>query len=476
MNKEKEVPNNKDRIKMERRYGDHMSYFVDSCGLLKGEWGGFNRLDSIGPNGEAMYEIFSNRFMDRIIVNEYGFFYNIFSCLKYDEVLRLSDDLYLCEKNKRVGLLDKNEKTILHICYNDIYCINSTKGLFIVTTETGKFLFNYRQVVSSEVYAELYSSYYNYFVFKESGKYGLMNENCEVVLKPRSEYEYKPSYERNSRNQFYVCFDNTLFGIKVNGDKLYGKIPLNKYDLCFKVGYDDMFKYFYVTKKDTKYGLLNWKNECVTEPKYDELLLFKGKYNIEVHRSSYTIERDLFKDYIFVICKERNKYSLYNVQQCECIVSGCEQMNYITHWDNSGFTRDKTISISYVKDGKQGYVTYYGVDINSNEYNSIEVLRCYYVVSKEDKYGALNAFGTIIAPCVFDRIKCNRRGELIGMIGGEETILNPLPIIDDEYETEYKRPTYDHYAGSYAQDEAGYSDDDIDTVFDGDPSAYWNID
>lgn len=37
------------------------------------------------------------------------------------------------------------------------------------------------------------------------------------------------------------------------------------------------------------------------------------------------------------------------------------------------------------------------------------------------------------------------------------------------------RPTFGRYAGSYAQDEMGYSDDDIDTIFDGDPSAYWNI-
>lgn len=36
--------------------------------------------------------------------------------------------------------------------------------------------------------------------------------------------------------------------------------------------------------------------------------------------------------------------------------------------------------------------------------------------------------------------------------------------------------TYDRYNGTYAQDEMGYSDDDIDTVLDGDPSAYWNID
>lgn len=35
---------------------------------------------------------------------------------------------------------------------------------------------------------------------------------------------------------------------------------------------------------------------------------------------------------------------------------------------------------------------------------------------------------------------------------------------------------YSRYLGSYAQDEMGYSDEDIDTIFDGDPSAYWNID
>lgn len=51
---------------------------------------------------------------------------------------------------------------------------------------------------------------------------------------------------------------------------------------------------------------------------------------------------------------------------------------------------------------------------------------------------------------------------------------------DEEYYEEYydyREPqTYERYNGSYAQDEMGYSDDDIDTIFDGDPLAYWNID
>lgn len=50
----------------------------------------------------------------------------------------------------------------------------------------------------------------------------------------------------------------------------------------------------------------------------------------------------------------------------------------------------------------------------------------------------------------------------------------------DKYEqTEYDwydPPSYERYSGSFAQDEMGYSDDDIDTIFDGDPLAYWNID
>lgn len=48
----------------------------------------------------------------------------------------------------------------------------------------------------------------------------------------------------------------------------------------------------------------------------------------------------------------------------------------------------------------------------------------------------------------------------------------------DDYENEYAY--YDHhyeeYAGTYAQDVEGYSDEEIDAIFDGEPDAYWNID
>jgi hypothetical protein len=46
---------------------------------------------------------------------------------------------------------------------------------------------------------------------------------------------------------------------------------------------------------------------------------------------------------------------------------------------------------------------------------------------------------------------------------------------DNDY-YDFDEPSYGRYAGSYAQDVEGWSDDDIDNVFDGDPDAYWNID
>ena len=56
----------------------------------------------------------------------------------------------------------------------------------------------------------------------------------------------------------------------------------------------------------------------------------------------------------------------------------------------------------------------------------------------------------------------------------EEEHSNYSDDFSDDWQNE--SPSYGRYSGSWAQDVEGYSDDDIDTIFDGDPSAYWNID
>lgn len=100
-------------------------------------------------------------------------------------------------------------------------------------------------------------------------------------------------------------------------------------------------------------------------------------------------------------------------------------------------------------------------------------------VCKDGKWGLLNKWGKQLIECEWDEVE--------GVYIGRATLIKdgkPTDIQIDNYSNNnnsgristYERPTYERYAGSYAQDEMGYSDDDIDTIFDGDPSAYWNID
>lgn len=461
MKKINDNTSNQQIIKLERRYDDHYkSYYVDANGLLKGEWYDYKEL--LGPNNEIRYGIYYNRFLDWIEINEYGYFYNIFSCRKYDIVLKLSDDIYLCEKNSRLGLLDKNEKTILHVCYRDIKYVCGIPSIFLVSTEIGVFLFNLDKQKQSEVYEDIARSSYGYFAFKSNDKYGLLDNEGNVILNP----EYDKSNE-----QLSIRFKNYYFSFYVNKNMFYGIFPINKYDICIKVTLQ-MQGYFYITKKNSKYGVYNSYLHCVSDSRLDDIVIYDNHHSLFC-RTHYLIPEDGYVDIIFLIGKENNSYLLFNIQNSQCIIKDCQEMQYIT------MDRDK-VSIKYNKNGKIGYVTFAGIIVSENDYDTIEATHHMYIVSKEGKYGAITGEGKIWAPCIYDCVKWkgNGFGGLVAIKDGEELVLNPKPknYVDDDSDYESQHQSYGKYAGSYAQDVAGYSDDDIDTIFDGDPSAYWNID
>ncbi len=45
----------------------------------------------------------------------------------------------------------------------------------------------------------------------------------------------------------------------------------------------------------------------------------------------------------------------------------------------------------------------------------------------------------------------------------------------DDYNDYEEEEHYSEFAGTYAQEELGYSDEDIWTIFEGDPDACWNV-
>lgn len=251
----KEAINSK-RIKIELRNG----YYVDSNRLLKGEWGGFHELNDRGPHGEAMFEIYYSHFSRRIPINEFGFFYNKFSCKKYDGVIELPiPNLYICEKNGQFGLINTDEKDILPTVYKDIdpffvgvfpgYGLqyhylsedifysswkykNDDNIFFIVKMESGKFLFNLSTQKKSAVYDDIYFSsekYHPQIIYKCGYNYGAIDVEGNELLKPI--YEYNNLFPR----RLYYRFQDSVFNVWVEDGLLYGEIPYTEYDVCFKV-------------------------------------------------------------------------------------------------------------------------------------------------------------------------------------------------------------------------------------------------
>ena len=108
-----------------------------------------------------------------------------------------------------------------------------------------------------------------------------------------------------------------------------------------------------------------------------------------------------------------------------------------------------------------------------------------------NKWGIINEQGEEVLPVEYDEVwnflGKNRFSTKVVMNGESHEVffhdLNPsLPLRGqrssnrsyDAYEGESR--TYDEFAGSYAQDVMGYSDEEIYDAFDGEPDAYWNID
>ena len=136
-------------------------------------------------------------------------------------------------------------------------------------------------------------------------------------------------------------------------------------------------------------------------------------------------------------------------------------MAYFEHMDDEfDFGKYKGLSLSDVMDINPEYIIWCMLNICNNRY-------CRFIISDE----AMEEFKAI-----YINFPVIRRIEDIR----ENYMLSDYYSNTDEmrYDNEslIESSTYDRYSGSYAQDEMGYSDDEIDTIFDGDPNAYWNID
>lgn len=395
----------KQKINIVRKMGQNRSYYVDANGLLKGEWGGYHEDDDL-INSKRIFRIFYSKFSKSIPIDENGFFYSKFSCIKYDGVLQLTDFLFLCEKENRYGVIDNKGNIILHTAFRKISYVprefqNTSFDLFIVESETGVFLFNYTNKTESKEYCAITGYSNEYFLFEEDGKFGLL-DNCGAVF-VKAIYN-KSIYLDDFKYFLYTELLGFRFRIFFENNKFYGKIPIDKYENCVYI--EDGVRTldgFYITYKNNKYGLLNNFGKTIVDPCLDEVYLYDGTIKPYTKIQFYNARFGACINIIYIIVKKNNKYALYDIISGDCKIKECEEMNFFF-----GSKRRLSATFDFIrfkKNGEIGFVTAGGFIIDKQHFDTFTLDSNYWIVSKNGKWGALTMTGFEHIPCRYDDIK-----------------------------------------------------------------------
>ena len=234
-----------------------------------------------------------------------------------------------------------------------------------------------------------------------------------------------------------------------------------------------------IVMKDNKYGLIDKYMNSILPIEYDEITTTSYPWE------PYLIVKNPKGAFIFGVLEYKMVSKIYDdIQRGPQNAFGCSTTGkYLKAYKNNkcGLIHGK---------GKEIVAPKYEDCCGVLWYRRAEDKKKYIIVRKKNKSGIIksgiiNELGGTISKIKYDEIQFSyptnggaKDLKAVGWIGEKEFLL-----IDSEEEplyprrgNLYERPTYEQYAGSYAQDEMGYSDDDIDTIFDGDPDAYWNID
>ena len=485
----------------------HYSYIIDSNKIVIGEWGGNGELLTDCRSGEIyMHYLYYSPMSKKLPINMYGYFYNLFDSRIYDVVIHTIGNYYLVNKNAKWGLIDDELHLMLDICYDDIRMVHFSKeentSLFVVTSQNGEFLYNPSTGMRTSLYESLswhdkkyiIGCFKNYLLYKEEGKYGLLSPEGEILIKAKYDL-YEPSFiERDIVKRgcalFSETFNNKTYGFYIENHKFYGKIPVDKYDSCIQIG--GRYANYYVVKVEGKLGILNRRCEEIDLPRLDELIFAKDPQNSmfsllnKGNRKRYAPISETF-----VIGRINNKYNLYSVRSLEdsqkttLLISNCDKMEMVEEKKIFGYGHEYPY-VHYSRNGIEGYINEHGQIISTETFDAIEPIalngstRNYYIVKKDGKVGLLDPRRNIVFPCIYDDVLTVKKTTAIIIESGVEKEISYPSKKTSWYDKlpnslEESR-TFSRYTGSYAQDEMGYSDEDIDTIFDGDPSAYWNID
>lgn len=355
-------------------------------------------------------------------------------------------------------------------------------------------------------------------VVKMNDKYGIVSHKNELLLE--CIYDEIKSYKNSST--FRIILDDKYYAI--NFISKIGPIIVNKdySDISDFIVFTDNANYqeelknhgldnrkYAIVEKKGKYGVLLDDGILWIDTVFDKISNFrihkspyltglyaevksndgnwsyidyKGFFYGTIPSHEYNMAIKLLYEDRYIVRDRNNMWGI--VDEKNIIISDFKYTGYVKHM-RSPLIYKTSAEIFLDNDGYVLVSLSNGTQLTSH-YEYIYFDGRHYKVHNKEKYGVYDKNGQCLIPCEYDLI-----GSLVGDVfvikdGIKGHIVNGIFV---PYKKEgnvikaagttwhcKERPTYNNYNGSYAQDEMGYSDNDIDTIFDGDPSAYWNID
>ena len=237
-----------------------------------------------------------------------------------------------------------------------------------------------------------------------------------------------------------------------------------------------------------KYGFMNKSKQVVVKPAYDFVL---GEF----HHESSLVRVGVLSSNAYlgtggkIISHPRKLFGVLDASG-DLIVS-CEYVGIQISDDSEYITLQHPVLGYSLIDRHGNTIIPYGVYnyMDGADHSLVRV----YVVDKEThekKWGLVDTTGRVALPLEYTNIwnfhEKNRtsttveKGKVTSRVIFEDLMVKEpsepsCEFGGDDFQDDYGTH-YGEFAGSYAQDVMGYSDDVINDAFEGDPDAYWNID
>lgn len=280
----------------------------------------------------------------------------------------------------KVGVIDKNGKTIIENTYSNIYIPNQSKDVFFCFTNDeeykilnskGNDLFTeYNQVspiIISDISLEMEK---NVLSYEEDGKYGLIDFSgkklTNAIYESVASLKNKPGCIEVKKDGQYGVLDsngNTIIDIKYNSVK--GDEYCSAQDEYLETGYIVSEK----TNSGIIYGYIDYNGKMLIEPKYESI----------VRALEYDDEN------IYLVFMDKGKKGV--IKNKKIIIKPKYQS--INYYGNS-----KVFVVN--KNGKYGFYQKDGNEILKTEYTSYSVAGNYIYVKKDDESRLYDLHGNLV--------------------------------------------------------------------------------